>query len=205
MDSFSSYVDSVFPTDDKSAALKDDLATALVREEQFHDRFPGLDQGENIIESFACSLLQKYRCHFNNLTPEIPVAFAGHLYITKHNTCFFLDATLHQERHEIPLAMSFSEVVAINKAKKGDDLIRIVVDEVVDDEDAEEDDGTTRSQYIFTDFSDSEAFESALGILEQMWEDEQSEDREQEEEQTGGRGELVQHMADGGHEPERST
>ena len=51
----------------------------------------------------------------------------------------------------------------------------------------------------------SEAFESALGILEQMWEDEQSEDREQEEEQTGGRGELVQHMADGGHEPERST
>lgn len=123
------------------------------------------------------------------------------------------------------------------QAKKGDDLIRIVVDEVVDDEDAEEDDGTTRSQYIFTDFSDrcalpactwalpaivrrivrtgmavrhgmhlgSEAFESALGILEQMWEDEQSEDREQEEEQTGGRGELVQHMADGGHEPERST
>ena len=27
--SFSSYVDSVFPTDDKSAAMKDDVATAL--------------------------------------------------------------------------------------------------------------------------------------------------------------------------------
>ena len=33
----------------------------------------------------------------------------------------------------------------------------------------------SRAQYVFTEFADDESFESALGMLEQLWEDSSAE------------------------------
>eukprot|EP01050_Picozoa_sp_SAG11_P044679 SAG11_NODE_21863_length_417_cov_0.540881_1_plen_110_part_01 len=94
----------------------------------------------------------------------------------------------------MPLAMPFGEIVAINNKRGEQDLIRLVVDTdnpEYDPAEDDEEDATVRAQYILTDFAEAEAFESALGILEQMWEEahEEGEEEEAEEEEEEGEGE----------------
>eukprot|EP01052_Picozoa_sp_SAG31_P016596 SAG31_NODE_1105_length_9882_cov_5.270571_7_plen_96_part_00 len=86
--------------------------------------------------------------------------------------------------------MPFAEIAQINHKKtEEDNLIRIVVetpvikDDDVPDEDEDEEEEVVRSVYIFTSFQDLEAFESALGILEQMFEETHANEEEEEEEE----------------------
>jgi hypothetical protein len=187
-------VDGVFPMDggsSSSSSLRNEVNEAVERESRFHEQFPALKQ-ENVIDAFECTLLQKYRCHLNALTPELPgmdallpafsrdegqwsselflskctlfaVGFGGTLYVTSLYACFYLDATLHQERHQIPLTMPFANVKAVNAAKKAKDMVRVVVGDSQLPK-------APPAQYIFTEFDEGK-FEEALGILEQMWED----------------------------------
>jgi len=88
------------------------------------------------------------------------------MYITAGMCCFFLQATLHQQTFTVPLSLPFRTIVAVNKGKSGN-MIRVVAETDA----AEDDDDAEQSQYIFTEFSDAEAVDSALGLLEQMCEE----------------------------------
>ena len=59
--------------------------------------------------------------------------------------------------------MQFVHIQAVNMAKKQSNMLRILVQEPQKAE--------SRAQYVFTEFADDESFESALGMLEQLWED----------------------------------
>ena len=92
------------------------------------------------------------------------------MYITAGMCCFYLQATLHQQAFTVPLSLPFRTIVAVNKGKSGN-MIRVVAETDA----AEDDDDAEQSQYIFTEFDDAEAVDSALGLLEQMCEEAQEE------------------------------
>ena len=71
---------------------------------------------------------------------------------------------------EAVFSLPFRTIVAVNKGKSGN-MIRVVAEADA----AEDDDDAEQSQYIFTEFDDAEAVDSALGLLEQMCEEAQEE------------------------------
>jgi hypothetical protein len=65
----------------KQAGSEDELRARL-----------GLGEGEAVLESFRCKLIQQYDPVGNAFTPRKSIAFAGQLYITSACACFQLDA-----------------------------------------------------------------------------------------------------------------
>ncbi|GAQ92199.1 hypothetical protein KFL_009440010 [Klebsormidium nitens] len=64
-----------------------DAAPQVAQEVNLQSTF-GLGAEENLIEAFACTLVQTYRCLHNGYTPELVKTYRGTLYITEKHTCF---------------------------------------------------------------------------------------------------------------------
>ena len=176
--SLNSYLDSVFPVDDDKAELRAEIDAAEAREATFHELFPppAVAASEVVIESYSCALMQRYSCGANNATPEIPISFSGTLFVTPVHACFYIDAELHGKSLKVPLLLPLERVIAMSKGKSGS-MVRIVLEEPSTTEtEGEDDGGGDRSTYIFNEFTDEDALDTALGLLEQMHEESQAGD-----------------------------
>eukprot|EP00243_Klebsormidium_subtile_P003150 TRINITY_DN16312_c0_g1_i1.p1 TRINITY_DN16312_c0_g1~~TRINITY_DN16312_c0_g1_i1.p1 ORF type:complete len:253 (-),score=66.14 TRINITY_DN16312_c0_g1_i1:313-1071(-) len=72
-----------------------DTAPQAAQEVNLQSTF-GLGAEENLIEAFACTLVQSYRCSHNSYTPELVKTYRGTLYITEKHTCFLSTAADNQ-------------------------------------------------------------------------------------------------------------
>lgn len=176
--SLNAYLDSVFPADDEDTQLRAEINAAAAREALFHQLFPAphVPDREVVIESFSCALRQVYSCSANDATPDIPLSFGGTLYVTSLNACFYIDAELHGKKLTVPLVLPFARVISINKGKSGS-MIRIVLEEPAATDTEGEEEGSQQSAYVFTEFGDGDALDTALGLLEQMHEEQQTDEQ----------------------------
>ncbi|KAL3137988.1 hypothetical protein ABBQ38_005227 [Trebouxia sp. C0009 RCD-2024] len=73
-----------------------------------------LDSSEELLERFACALVQTYTCTHNSFTPEQQLPFPGTLYITAQHTCF---SSCTRDGQEIVVKLQHRNVTAANKVQ----------------------------------------------------------------------------------------
>ncbi|KAL0029811.1 hypothetical protein WJX77_001491 [Trebouxia sp. C0004] len=71
-----------------------------------------LEPSEELLERFACALLQTYTCSHNEFTPEQQLPFPGTLYITAQHTCF---SSCTRDGQEIVVKVQHGQVKASGK------------------------------------------------------------------------------------------
>ncbi|GJQ15280.1 hypothetical protein GpartN1_g7071.t1 [Galdieria partita] len=120
---------------------------------QFEKAFPSWAKDHSLIDAFPCSLMQRYRCVDNEATEEQIIEFPGVLFVTVDRVAFQSSHDQIQlEQFEVVIGLD--EISRIQKGKEG--RIRLVT--------------KNQTSFIFSRFKDQVEFESALGILEQIWE-----------------------------------
>ncbi|GJD12276.1 hypothetical protein Gasu2_63740 [Galdieria sulphuraria] len=122
-------------------------------ESEFERAFPTWAKEHSLIDAFPCSLMQRYRCVDNDATEEQIIEFPGVLFVTVGKVAF--RASHDQSSMEkFEVIIGLDEISRIQKGKEG--RIRLVT--------------KIQTSFIFSRFKDQVEFESALGILEQIWE-----------------------------------
>lgn len=120
--------------------------------ELLHERFPELDAGEEAIDVYECSLVQKYKCTLNSATPEKTFAFAGVLYVTAaHLAMYVVD-------DGGAFGAPFGVVVPLtagNRVQRGSKaMLRVVTND--------------ENSYVFAAFASDDAFKAAVDLLHQI-------------------------------------
>jgi hypothetical protein len=120
-------------------------------EVELRKAFPSWNKENSLIDAFPCSLMQRYRCVDNKATEEQIIEFPGVLFITVGKVAFHGSST---DSDKFGVIIGLDEISRIQKGKES--RIRLVLKD--------------QTCFIFSQFKDQVEFESALGILEQIWE-----------------------------------
>jgi hypothetical protein len=122
-------------------------------QEHFRMLFDDLD--EEVVDHFACALVQKYRCFINNATPEKTLTVRGRLYITTaHLAIHIYDDQGAFDNTTFRITVPFADVGRVQKGVKA--MMRVITNDA------------SQSSFIFADFETDTHFAAALSLVEQM-------------------------------------
>ncbi|KAI0566143.1 hypothetical protein FGB62_12g132 [Gracilaria domingensis] len=132
-------------------ALGDEQSQRVL--EQFDKHFPQLDRHDQVVDHFECALIQKYRCHLNNATPEKVFPLRGTLFVTTtHIAMHVVDEHAVFSRTPFGITVPFSDVAKIQKGAKS--MLRVLT--------------VHNASYIFAQFDSDTHFNGALSLLDHM-------------------------------------
>lgn len=120
---------------------------------RFHELFPELDSGEDVVDHYATTLLQKYRCFLNNATPEKTLPLRGRLFVTTSSLAMYVadDGGIFNGS-TFNIAVSFAEIARVQKGANF--MMRVITKD--------------QTSFIFADFESETHFTGALSLLEHM-------------------------------------
>ncbi|KAJ8902632.1 hypothetical protein NDN08_005952 [Rhodosorus marinus] len=119
---------------------------------QFLARFPDLKE-EDVVDSFNCSLVQKYRCYHNSGTPERQYTFDGTLYVTITSAAFWAeDDEAGFGNANFPVVLKFSAVEKIQRGQPG--MLRLLLN--------------SKASFVFNSFESETHYMGAISMLEHM-------------------------------------
>eukprot|EP00871_Galdieria_phlegrea_P000790 jgi/Galph1/1711/GphlegSOOS_G371.1 len=121
-------------------------------EKLFQEYFPTLKE-QTLVDAFPSALVQRYCCVDNHATEEQIYEFPGVLFITV-STVSFQNTKKVAGFDNFQLSLSVQDISRIQKGKEL--RVRLVT--------------LQQNAYIFSRFRDVVEFDSALGILEHIWE-----------------------------------
>lgn len=120
---------------------------------RFHELFPELDDGEDVVDHYAATILQKYRCFLNTATPEKTLPLRGRLFVTTaHLAMYIFDDGGLFNGSTFNITVPFAEVARVQKGAKS--MMRVVT--------------KAQTSFIFADFDSETHFGGALSLLEHM-------------------------------------
>lgn len=149
--------DILAPQSGKGAGSADANAEDLAEDEdvqaRFHSLFPDLDESEDVIDHYRCTLLQKYRCYLNNETPEKSLSVRGRLFVsTSHLAMYVFDDGGAFDGAKFHVSVPLAEVARVQKGAKS--MMRVIT--------------SSQSSYIFAEFESEAHFAGALSLVEHM-------------------------------------
>uniref|UniRef100_A0A7S3E9T6 GRAM domain-containing protein n=2 Tax=Rhodosorus marinus TaxID=101924 RepID=A0A7S3E9T6_9RHOD len=119
---------------------------------QFLARFPDL-KDEDVVDSFNCSLVQKYRCYHNSGTPEKHYTFDGTLYVTITSAAFWAeDDEAGFGSANFPVVLKFNAVEKIQRGQPG--MLRLLLN--------------SKASFVFNSFESETHYMGAISMLEHM-------------------------------------
>eukprot|EP00189_Rhodosorus_marinus_P010193 CAMPEP_0184742978 /NCGR_PEP_ID=MMETSP0315-20130426/5899_1 /TAXON_ID=101924 /ORGANISM="Rhodosorus marinus, Strain UTEX LB 2760" /LENGTH=320 /DNA_ID=CAMNT_0027214065 /DNA_START=189 /DNA_END=1151 /DNA_ORIENTATION=+ len=120
--------------------------------EQFLARFPDLKE-EEVVDSFNCSLVQKYRCYHNSGTPERQYTFDGTLYVTITSAAFWAeDDEAGFGSANFPVVLRFNAVEKVQRGQPG--MLRLLLN--------------SKASFVFNSFESENHYMGAISMLEHM-------------------------------------
>lgn len=141
--------------DNAPAVADDDLADGEDVQERFRSLFPEIDDGEEVVDHYACTLLQKYRCFLNNATPEKTIPVRGRLYVTtSHLAMTVFDDGGAFDGAKFNVTLPFEDVARVQKGAKS--MMRVLTN--------------SQTSYIFANFESETHFGGALSLVEMFLE-----------------------------------
>lgn len=131
----------------------EDLAEDEDVQVRFHSLFPDLDESEDVIDHYRCTLLQKYRCYLNNETPEKSLSVRGRLFVsTSRLAMYVFDDGGAFDGAKFHVTVPLAEVARVQKGAKS--MMRVIT--------------SSQSSYIFAEFESETHFAGALSLVEHM-------------------------------------
>eukprot|EP00166_Cyanidium_caldarium_P000836 ctg_1327.g433 len=126
----------------------------------------GSDSASAVVDSFYVQLVQRYRCVYNDLTPERAVTICGRLFLTPTSLAFLSEpggtGAWAPSTEDVGAATCpepvqlLAALETVAKVQRGRDRhIRIVT--------------ASQQQYVLKVLGDASDFEAAIGILERTW------------------------------------
>ena len=126
----------------------------------------GGDTASAVVDSFYVQLVQRYRCVYNDLTPERAVTLCGRLFLTPTSLAFLSEPggidTWAPSTEDVSAATRpepvrlLAALQTVAKVQRGRDChIRIVT--------------VSQQQYVLKVLGGASDFEAAIGILERTW------------------------------------
>jgi hypothetical protein len=120
---------------------------------RYHALFPEIDVEDDVVDHFACSLLQKYRCYLNNSTPEKTLTMRGRLFVSTANIAMHVfDAGELFGDSKFTIVVPFTDVARVQKGSKA--MMRVIT--------------KSQTSFIFANFESDTHFNASLNLVEHM-------------------------------------
>jgi GRAM domain len=120
---------------------------------RYHALFPEIDAEDDVVDHYACALLQKYRCYLNNSTPELTLPMRGRLFVSTANIAMHVfDAGEHFGDSKFTIVVPFSDVARVQKGAKA--MMRVIT--------------KSQTSFIFANFETDTHFNASLNLVEHM-------------------------------------